>query len=76
MARNQQIPMNKGLNQHIKLSSTQNFSLQQKVGQLFMIAVFINDSEENIQETENLIKENHIGALCFFHSRASAATNF
>lgn len=76
MARNQQIPMNKGLNQHIKLSLTQNFSLQQKVGQLFMIAVFINDSEENVQETENLIKENHIGALCFFHSRASAATNF
>ncbi|WP_435622852.1 glycoside hydrolase family 3 protein [Flagellimonas sp.] len=76
MARNQQIPMNKGLKQHIKLSSTQNFSLKQKVGQLFMIAVFINDSEENVQETENLIKENHIGALCFFHSRASAATNF
>ena len=76
MARNQQIPMSKGLKQHIKLSSTQNFSLKQKVGQLFMIAVFINDSEENVRETENLIKENHIGALCFFHSRASAATNF
>ncbi|PRX54229.1 glycoside hydrolase family 3 protein [Flagellimonas meridianipacifica] len=68
--------MSKRLEQHIELGSTHDFSLKQKVGQLFMIAVFINDSEENIQQTENLIQEHHIGALCFFHSRASAATNF
>ena len=47
-----------------------------KVGQLFMPAVFINDTEQEIQKIENLIKEHHIGSLCFFHSRASAATNF
>ncbi len=51
-------------------------SLTQKVGQLFMLAVFINDSEEEIQKTEKLIHDSYIGALCFFHSRASAATNF
>lgn len=54
----------------------ETISLQQKVGQLFMLAVFINDSEEEIQKTEKLIHDHHIGALCFFHSRASAATNF
>lgn len=48
----------------------------QKVGQLFMPAAFINDSEEAIQALELLIKNYAIGSLCFFHSRASAATNF
>nr|WP_029268537.1 glycoside hydrolase family 3 N-terminal domain-containing protein [Flavobacterium sp. KJJ] len=50
--------------------------LKQKVGQFFFPAVFINDTEENIQETERLIKEYNIGGLTFFHSRASAATNY
>lgn len=48
----------------------------EKVGQLFMPAAFINDSEEEIQQLETLIHKHHIGSLCFFHSRASAATNF
>lgn len=48
----------------------------QKVGQLFMPAAFINDTEEEIRGLEQLITNNHIGGLCFFHSRASAATNF
>ncbi len=48
----------------------------EKIGQLFMPAAFINDSEEEIQKLEQRIRERHIGSLCFFHSRASAATNF
>jgi beta-N-acetylhexosaminidase len=51
-------------------------ALEKKVGQFFFPAVFINDTEENIQETERLIKEHNIGGLTFFHSRASAATNY
>ncbi|WP_281337458.1 glycoside hydrolase family 3 protein [Flavobacterium eburneipallidum] len=51
-------------------------TLDQKIGQFFFPAVFINDTEENIQETERLIKEHNIGGLTFFHSRASAATNY
>lgn len=51
-------------------------SLKEKVGQLFMPAAFINDGEVEIQAMEKLIEEHHIGSLCFFHSRASAATNF
>src|SRR5690606_16486056 len=46
------------------------------VGQFFMPAAFINDEEEEIQKIESLIRDCCIGGLCFFHSRASAATNF
>jgi len=49
---------------------------EQKIGQFFFPAVFINDSEENIQATEQLIQKYNIGGLTFFHSRASAATNY
>lgn len=55
---------------------SEKLTIQQKVGQLFMVAVFINDSEEEVKKTEKLIHDHYIGALCFFHSRASAATNF
>ena len=51
-------------------------TLEHKIGQFFFPAVFINDTEENIQATERLIKEYNIGGLTFFHSRASAATNY
>ena len=51
-------------------------SLKEKVGQLFMPAAFINDTEEEILKLEELIREQGVGGLCFFHSRASAATNF
>lgn len=51
-------------------------SKRQKIGQFFMPAAFINDTEEEIEQLEKLIQEEHIGSLCFFHSRASAATNF
>ncbi|MGO4773593.1 glycoside hydrolase family 3 protein [Flavobacterium sp. W22_SRS_FK3] len=51
-------------------------ALRQRIGQFFFPAVFINDTEENIQETECLIRDYNIGGLTFFHSRASAATNY
>ncbi|GGF24613.1 glycoside hydrolase family 3 protein [Flavobacterium limi] len=51
-------------------------ALRQRIGQFFFPAVFINDTQENIQETERLIREYNIGGLTFFHSRASAATNY
>ena len=56
--------------------ASQILSLKEKVGQLFMPSAFINDSEEEIQALEKLIREHGVGGLCFFHSRASAATNF
>lgn len=56
--------------------ATTQLTLREKVGQLFMPAAFINDTEDDIQKLERLIRENDVGGLCFFHSRASAATNF
>ena len=50
--------------------------LREKVGQLFMPAAFINDTEAEIRKLESLIQKGQVGGLCFFHSRASAATNF
>ncbi|MEX0287491.1 MAG: glycoside hydrolase family 3 protein, partial [Flavobacteriaceae bacterium] len=47
-----------------------NLSAKEKIGQLFMPAAFINDSEEEIRQLETLIRNLHIGGLCFFHSRA------
>ncbi len=65
--------MNKVLKYHVAKKS---LSLKEKVGQLFMPAAFINDTEEEIRRLELLIQEQGVGALCFFHSRASAATNY
>nr|WP_299383727.1 glycoside hydrolase family 3 protein [Allomuricauda sp.] len=56
--------------------ASKELTMGQKVGQLFMPPAFINDTEEEVQKLEELIRTKHIGALCFFHSRASAATNF
>lgn len=55
---------------------TTNEPLAFKAGQLFMPAAFVNDTEASIRALETLIREYDIGGLCFFHSRASAATNF
>jgi beta-glucosidase-like glycosyl hydrolase len=57
-------------------SAEKQLSLEEKVGQLFMPAAFINDTEEEVQELESLITKHAIGGICFFHSRASAATNY
>jgi beta-glucosidase-like glycosyl hydrolase len=47
-----------------------------KIAQLFSPAAFIHDTEENIQAMENLVREQKIGGITFFHSRHSAAANF
>lgn len=40
-----------------------------------MPAAFIHDSEEHMNYLEELITDYHVGGLCFFHSRQSAAAN-
>ncbi len=42
------------------------FSLEEKVGQLFMVAAYSNRDEEHYAYLENLIKTNKIGGLIFF----------
>ncbi len=42
-----------------------NMSLQEKVGQLFMVDVFSSDSEAKIEKVQQLIKEYYIGGIIF-----------
>ncbi len=58
------------------VDNLKNLSKREKIGQFFFPAAFINDSQEEIRRLETLIKNFNIGGLTFFHSRASAATNF
>ncbi|MBG6128951.1 beta-glucosidase-like glycosyl hydrolase [Aquimarina sp. EL_43] len=53
-----------------------NLSKTEKIGQFFFPAAFINDTDQEIKEVEKLILDYKVGGLTFFHSRASAATNF
>jgi hypothetical protein len=50
--------------------------MRTKKGNSFFQPVLNDTEEENIQATEELIKKHNIGGLTFFHSRASAATNY
>ncbi len=45
-------------------------SLEQKIGQLFMIATYSNRNETYYSTTENLIRKYHIGGLVFFQGSA------
>ena len=56
--------------------ATSMLTRKEKIAQSFMPAVYINDAEEDIRKMEQLIAKHQIGGICFFHSRASAATNF
>ena len=56
--------------------ATSLLTSREKIAQSFMPAVYINDAEEDIRKMEQLIAKHQIGGICFFHSRASAATNF
>ena len=56
-------------------TAKEQLSLREKVGQFLMPAVFLDDTEEQIQAMEALIQGLGIGSLCFFQSRALAAAN-
>ncbi|MEN8797755.1 MAG: glycoside hydrolase family 3 protein, partial [Flavobacteriaceae bacterium] len=50
--------------------ASKRLTLTEKIGQSFMPAAYINDTEEEIAKLEQSITENGVGGLCFFHSRA------
>lgn len=41
-------------------------SLEQRIGQLFMVAAYSNKNGKHIQELENLVNTNYVGGLIFF----------
>lgn len=46
-------------------SLIQTMSLEEKIGQLFMVAAYSNKDEQHVQEIETLIRDHHIGGLIF-----------
>lgn len=53
-------------NSPISDSLIQLMSLEEKIGQLFMVAAWSNKEEGHALEIEKLIEKNHIGGLIFF----------
>src|SRR5690625_4053540 len=44
----------------------QKMTLEEKVGQLFMVDLFPEESQKNIDKVKNLIKNYHVGGVIFF----------
>ena len=47
-------------------SVMQSMTIEEKIGQLFMVAAYSNKKEDHFLRIEKLIKEQHIGGLIFF----------
>ncbi|MDM1045596.1 serine hydrolase [Myroides sp. 1354] len=43
-----------------------SMSLEQRIGQLFMVAAYSNKNEKHVQELEALVNTNYVGGLIFF----------
>ncbi|UTW65673.1 serine hydrolase [bacterium SCSIO 12643] len=43
-----------------------SLTLEEKIGQLFMVAAYSNKTQEHVNEIDQLIEKNHIGGLIFF----------
>lgn len=46
-------------------------TVEERLGQLLMIRAHSNKNEDHIREVERLIREYHVGALCFFQGNPS-----
>lgn len=51
-------------------SIMKTMSVEEKIGQLFMVAAYTNKDAEHEKFIKNLIEEHHIGALIFFQDQA------
>jgi len=54
----------------------QSLSLPEKVGQLFMVAVYSNKNEAHIKAVEKLVTEQKVGGLIFFQGGPVRQANF
>ncbi len=60
----------------VSKKGTDIWTLEEKIGQLFFPAAFINADDVHIKTIEDLITTYNIGGLTFFHSPEMAATNY
>ena len=56
-------------------SLLENMSLEQKIGQLFMVAAYSNRGEAHVKEIEALITDQHIGGLIFMQGGPARQVN-
>ncbi len=47
-------------------SVLQSMSMEQRIGQLFMVAAYSNKTDKHVKEIENLVSKHNIGGLIFF----------
>ncbi len=52
-------------------SVLKTMSVDQKIGQLFMVAAFSNKDKKHTDYISNLVKTHHLGGLCFFQGSAN-----
>src|ERR1051325_7372639 len=60
-------------------SVLKSLALEEKIGQLFMVAAFSNRDEQHVQQIADLVKKYNIGGLCFFQGgpvRQANLTNY
>lgn len=51
-------------------SIMKTMTLEEKIGQLFMVAAYSNKDEEHYKFISNLVEKHHVGALIFFQDQA------
>lgn len=57
---------NASIDERWHLHQIQKMSVEEKIGQLFMVAAYSNKGPEHTREIEDLILKHHIGGLIFF----------
>ncbi|MDR2964105.1 MAG: serine hydrolase [Bacteroidales bacterium] len=57
-------------------SVLKTMTLDEKIGQLFMVAVYANPKQSNFAQTEKLIRESHIGGVIFMQSNPSEQVRY
>ncbi|MDR1761275.1 MAG: serine hydrolase [Bacteroidales bacterium] len=57
-------------------STLKSMTLDEKIGQLFMVAVYANPKQSNFAQVEKLIKENHIGGVIFMQSNPTEQVRY
>ncbi|MBW3544381.1 MAG: serine hydrolase [Bacteroidetes bacterium] len=60
-------------------SVMKSMSVEQRVGQLFMVAAYANQDQKHLRELETLVTDKHIGGLIFFQGgpvRQAHITNY
>ncbi|MCL2327799.1 MAG: serine hydrolase [Bacteroidetes bacterium] len=57
-------------------STLKAMTLDEKIGQLFMIAVYANPKQSNFSQAEKLIKESHIGGIIFMQGNPTMQVRY